>query len=689
MIRDPFPAANRPGPDAGPPWRWTWAVCLALAAITFAVFGQTVDHQFVNFDDAIYVVNNSIVSRGLTWKGAAQVFTGLNSGNWHPLTMLSHMLDCQIYGLHPAGHHLSNVLLHAAAAIALFLVLRSMTGAFWRSAFVAAVFAIHPLRVESVAWVAERKDVLSGLFFSLTIGAYVHYARRPWSSANYALIAFVYALGLMCKPMLVTLPLVLLVLDFWPLQRLRPPFLRRRIAEKLPLLALAALVCAATLQAQSKAIHAAEIYSIPARLANALISSIIYLRQIFWPSGLAVLYPFPRNGTPAGEIVLAGVLFLGISTLVWRERGARPWLLAGWAWYLVMLIPVAGIIQVGRQGHADRYTYLPQIGISIAVTWLVAEWRLRRAFLGSLIVGVIAVLMAVAWKQTTYWQDSVTLWTRALACTTDNETAHNNLGTALLDEGKPEEAQRQFEIALKLWPEYPFANFNLGMAQLRKGEVDDAIAHFLLCLKTAPNYADAHFRLGDALRQKGQINEAIAEYQRALDLRPDLAEAENNLASTLRAAGRLDEAIAHYEKALAMMPESDDIHFNLARTFQQKGDDAQAIHYFEGALQIQPNDIETLNDLAWLRATAAQESLRNGAEAVELARKANDLAHAQNPAVLGTLAAALAEKKDFPGAVETARHGIKLANTTTNTALARTIESQMKFYEAGQPFRSH
>ena len=344
------------------------AVCLVLAAITFAVFGQTLTHEFIDFDDNEYVYENPVVARGLTFKGIVWAFAHVHAANWHPLTWLSHELDCQIYGLHPGGHHLTNVLLHTGTVIALFLVLRRMTGALWRSAFVAAVFAIHPLRVESVAWVAERKDVLSGLFFMLTLGAYVRYVENlKFQISNFKFYyigsVVLFALGLMCKPMLVTLPLVLLLLDYWPLQRKESA--GGLVMEKLPLLALSAASCAATLLAQHGAIQSTEFYSLPLRFGNALVTCLIYLGQMVWPSGLAAFYPYPLNGPPAWEVALAGILLASLSIVAWGGRRKQPWLLMGWLWYLAMLLPVIGIIQVGMQAHADRYTYLPQIGICV------------------------------------------------------------------------------------------------------------------------------------------------------------------------------------------------------------------------------------------------------------------------------------------------------------------------------------
>lgn len=486
-------------------WRVA-GLCLVLAAVTFAVFGQTLQHEFVDYDDDEYVFGNSMVRQGLTLKGTVWAFSGFHFYNWHPLTWLSHMLDCQLYGLHPSGHHLTNVLLHTATVIALFLVLRQMTGAFWRSAFVAAVFAIHPLRVESVAWVAERKDVFSGLFFMLTIGAYVRYVRHSWSWRRYGLVMLMFAMGLMCKPMLVTLPVVLLLLDYWPLQRALST--RKLVMEKLPLLALALASCTITLLAQKGAMHSGGSFSLAYRLGNAMTACTVYLYQMVWPARLAVLYPFPHNGPPPWEVALAGTLLTGLSVAAWGMRRRRPWVLLGWLWNLVMLLPVAGLIQVGEQLHADRYTYLPQIGIYVAVTWLVAEWQLSRAILGGLMVGVLAVLMVCSWRQSAYWQNRETLWTHTLACTTDNDLAHVNLGTVFYQEGKMDEAIAQYKMALQIIPNNTSVHVD----------------------RTKTLLESLHFNLAEALLRKGRAEEASAQYQMALQIEPADAEVQNNLA---------------------------------------------------------------------------------------------------------------------------------------------------------------
>ena len=684
--------------------------------MTFAVFGQTLTHEFIDFDDRTYVYENPMVTRGLTLQGFIWAFTHIQNANWHPLTWLSHMLDCQLYGLNPVGHNLTNVLLHTATVILLFLVLRQMTGALWRSAFVAAVFAIHPLRVESVAWVAERKDVLSGLFFILTIGAYVRCARRPWSPAGYGLVLLLFALGLMCKPMLVTLPVVLLLLDFWPLQRKEPA--RRLVLEKLPLVVLSAASCVLTLSAQNEAMASTASISVPLRLANSLTTCIVYLRQMVWPEGLAVFYPFPRNGLPAWEVALAGALVAIFSLAAWTARRNQPWLLVGWLWYLVMLLPVLGLVQVGGQAHADRYTYLPQIGIYVAVTWLVAGWNVNHKIAALSMAGALAGLMCCASKQTTYWKTRETLWTRTLACTRGNATAHNNLGYALFQKGRVDEAITHFRQTLEIDPNYKDTHYNLANALLQKGSASEAITQFRAALQLKPGHADSHINLGNALRLTGKTDEAKLEYQRALEITPDNVDALNNLGIALFQTGKTIEAIAQFQRALQIKPDSADAHDNLGSAFLQigkteeaithlqmalqikpgdaqahynlgyalslKGKSGEAINEYQRALQIKPVNPEVQNNLAWLLATCAEAPLRNGREAVDLARRANELTGNRSPIILHTLAAAYAEAGQFDEARSTVQKAIALASAAGRQDLLGLFNNELNTYEAGR-----
>jgi len=441
------------------------------------------------------------------------------------------------------------------------------------------VFAIHPLRAESVAWVAERKDVLSGLFFMLTLWAYAGYARRPFSLGRYLTVVLLFALGLMAKPMLVTLPFVLLLLDYWPLGRIglhTAGISRRVVVEKLPLLALTAASCVVTFFAQGEAISSVEAIPLSSRIANALVSYLAYIRDIFYPVGLAVLYPYPEGGLPIWKVVASSLAVTGISTaaLVWRRR--FPYLFVGWFWYVGMLVPVIGLVQVGLQSMADRYTYLPQIGLCIAVTWGVAQlavsWRYRFRVYGAPAALAVLVLIGLAWKQTSYWRDSEALWTRALASTVRNSPAHLNLGLALAGRGQVDAAITHYQKALELKPSSSNAHNNLGLALAQKGQADEAIANFQKAVEIKPDYANAHQNLGVALEGRGQSDVAIAHYQRALELKPDYPDiTHNNLGSALARRGQLDAAIVHFRKALELRPDYAEARNNLDLALRLRG----------------------------------------------------------------------------------------------------------------------
>ena len=456
------------------------AVCALLLLAMVVTFGQTVCHEFVNFDDNEYVFENSYVSRGLTASGIVWAFTQGEQANWIPFTWLSLMIDCQLYDLHAGGHHLTNVLLHTATAMLLFLVLRRMTGRLWPSAFAAALFAVHPLRAESVAWVTERKDVLSGLCFMLTLGAYLGYVRHQFSWARYALLLVVFALGLMAKPMLVTLPFVLFLLDYWPFHRLALAW--RIVIEKLPLIVLAAASCTVTFWAQRGAMLPQDRLPVAGRMVNALVSYAAYLVQFFYPAGLAAFYPHSGPHLSSTHVVVAAVVLAGVSvgTLACRQR--CPYALVGWLWYVGMLVPVVGLVQVGSQAMADRYTYLPQIGLGIALAWGTADicraWPSRRWACGLASASLLAALMGCAFRQTSFWCDSETLWTRALAVTSHNAMAQNGLGDALASDGRLEEGTEHFRRAVAISPYVVMFRMNLGAACLEAGQSQQAMEQF-------------------------------------------------------------------------------------------------------------------------------------------------------------------------------------------------------------------
>jgi tetratricopeptide (TPR) repeat protein len=585
-------------------------VCVFLVLAILAVFGQTAGFGFINYDDDKSVYANPVVTKGLSAETAAWAFTHAQTANWIPLTTLSHILDCQLFGLRAEAHHLVNVLWHAASAVLLFLVLRRMTGSLWRAAAVAAVFAIHPLRVESVAWVTERKDVLSGFFFMLTLGAYVRYAEHLKSEISnfkyyYALMLVFFVLGLMSKPMLATLPFVLLLLDYWPLGRLRQPrqFLRL-VGEKIPLFALSAAACAVAARVPGQIVPQAHRLPWPERLGNALVSYVVYLRQMVFPAGLAFPYPLAPHGQPMWKVSLALVLLASISTAVFLCRKKRPFLLTGWLWYLGMLVPVIGILQISQDAaHADRYTYLPGIGLALAAIWAAGDLGRRsanpvcRLALGGVMIVLTGACLARARVQTSYWRDSQSLWTHTLALTPGNSTALLNLGEFLRLRGDLDGAIVQYRAALEITPESVEILNNLGNVLGQKGASDQAMAQFQKALRLQPGFADTRVNLGNVLVARGRVEEAIAQYRAALALAPDNVDILNNLGKALSLQGKDDEAIAQYERALQLQPGYATAHFNLGHRFLKLGRLAEAAAQFRQALKINPGDAGACNNL--------------------------------------------------------------------------------------------
>jgi protein O-mannosyl-transferase len=632
----------------------TMVCCLLLLAVAL-VFGQTLQYGFVNYDDNLYVYENPHLARGLTAEGIGWSFTTARQSLWAPLTWSSYLLDFQLYGLRPWGYHLTNVLLHAATTIILFLVLRRMTGDLWPSALVAVVFAIHPQHVESAAWVAERKGLLSGLFFMLALWAYLGYVRRAFSPARYAIVAMLFTLGLTAKPMLVTLPFVLLLLDYWPLGRMgscrvrethhgptvrfthptgtsagaSPSRLWGLIVEKIPLVALAAFSCVVTLYTQSEALTPNEHFSVYWRIGNALISYCAYLGQFFSPAGLSAAYPRLGLDLPPWEVLGAAILLSSITAAALVSRRRRPYLLVGWLWYLATLLPVIGLVQFGVQATADRFMYLPQIGLCIALAWWAAAacrtWPRLRPACGVAAALALAVLTAVAWRQTTYWRDSRTLWTRAIDCTARNATAHTNLGMALADLRRFDEAAAQFRKSLAINSDDAKALCGLGAALEKMGQADEAMAHYEAALRADPGMAQAHSNLGANLADRGRMAEAMDHYQTALQIDPECIMAHSNLGAALAQQGRIDEAMEHLHRALEIKPDCAGAHANLgaALACQRRFDEATT--HFRQALELDPESADACSNLA--QALAIQGRID---EAMPLWRKALDLATRQD-----------------------------------------------------------
>ncbi|MEW6668808.1 MAG: tetratricopeptide repeat protein [Thermodesulfobacteriota bacterium] len=548
----------------------SWILGLALVVSTLAVYWQVQDHDFLIWDDYEYVVDNPHVRTGLSVGNALWAFTASHAANWHPLTWLSHMLDCELYGLNPAGHHLNNMLFHLINTVLLFLLFQRTTRAPWRSAFVASVFALHPLHVESVAWVSERKDVLSTFFWMLTCLAYVRYARRPRTGTYLPCLAL-FALGLASKPMLVSLPLCLLLLDYWPLRR---PYLspspmpaqsglfrfRHLVWEKVPFFVLASASSLLTMLV-SRSHHATsslEAVSLVARVENAVVSYASYLAKTFWPQSLAFFYPHPLGSLPVVEVMGSLVLLIAVSLFALKTKGTAPYLFTGWFWYLMTLLPVIGIIQVGSQAMADRYTYIPLVGISLTVAWGVpealAERRLKRIGL-ALGWGLILLLLCLStWAEVGYWKDGITLFRRALQVTSNNYTAHYQLGNEFVRQGRLEEAIHHFSEAVMIRPDHHLARHNLGSSLARQGRFDEAIQHYEEAIRIRPNDGGIFFSLGGALAHQGRSEEAVRAYREALRLGPTDWMAHTNLGFLLLRDGRAREAVKHFSEALRINP---------------------------------------------------------------------------------------------------------------------------------------
>jgi len=771
----------------------TMLICVLLSVLTVAAYWPVFHNGFIRYDDPDYVTENGPVLAGLTWDSAVWAFRASHSSNWHPLTWLSHMLDVQLFGLNATGHHLTSLLLHLANTSLLFVVLRRMTGALWRSAFVAALFALHPLHVESLAWVAERKDVLSALFFMLTLWAYGRYAevrsptshvQRRWSVVRgpwflftpqvtcfYLLSLFFFALGLLSKPMLVTLPFVLLLLDFWPLRRLSFPPLKNPatpiiclLLEKLPFFVLSAISSLVTYLVQANTHAVLKAIPLGPRLANAIASYLKYLGKTIWPVDLAVFYPHPdirypiSNQWPLWQILAAALLLAVLSGFVVCRMKQQPWLVTGWFWYLGTLVPVIGLVQAGGQAMADRYSYIPLVGVFICCVWSLAELfagcRLGRIALVGGGTLALAACMAFTRAQVGYWRNNLTLFEHALAVTPANSAAHfavgwelaragkyelalphfrvavetdpnyadaqrelgfalsalgktdeaiaayeaalrldpvdllarNGLGATLWLQGKPAEAQAQFREAVRLCPTNGEAHANLAYTLLESGQTNEAAAGFATARQLDPGLQEKTLKEGKALAAQGQVEAALARFSAAVRLQPDNPEAHEQLGLLYARQGRLAEAVNAFEQQLRLQPDAR-AWYNLGLACVMQGKLSEAAANYEQAVKLNPDWPVALNDLAWLRATASQAELRDGAEAVRLAERACELTGSKGPRFLGTLDAAYAEAGRFADAIKTAEEARGLATAASDNAIAQAAERRLALYLKQQPYR--
>jgi tetratricopeptide (TPR) repeat protein len=607
-------------------------ICLALAAFTVALYAPALRGQFLTLDDPVYVSENRHVEAGLSFENVVWAFQVNTAGNWHPLTLLSHMLDCQIYGLRPWGHHLTNILLHAANSVLIFLVLTSMTGAVWRSACVAALFAAHPAHVESVAWVAERKDVLSSFFCLLAMWAYVRYAEefkvqpafaRASSGKSsrfkvfYGLCLVLFALALMAKPMAVTLPFVLLLLDFWPLERVRGfdwPSWRRLALEKWPLLALSAIWCGIAIWAQrvGQAVASVDELSVSERINHALIAYLDYVRVLVFPWHLSAFYPYQHH-EPLLWGVAAGAVLALMTWLTLAGSRRRPYLAMGWLWFLGMLVPVIGLVQVGGQGWADRYVYLPSIGFFVIVVWAGAEWAARHPSVKLLVPLLAAALVAATWVEVHYWKDTRTLFGRAMQVTVNNYVAMTLVGTAEQEQGELDAAIELFRQTVACKPKYPEAHFFLGRALEKKGQTAEAMSEYHEALRLQPTFDTAHIMFGLLLAKEKNFDEAISHYQAAFQADPQSAAAQSDWGLALSQQGRWQESISHFEQALRLDPTLAEAHENLGIAYLQAGRLAEGTTELRAALRMIPGDTETSLNLG-----QALNQQRQWAEAAEL-----------------------------------------------------------------------
>jgi tetratricopeptide (TPR) repeat protein len=663
----------------------TLLIYLVLACVTFVVYLPVLKLDFVNFDDSAYVTNNSNVANGLTWRGIVWAFENFHSSNWHPVTWISHMVDCQLYGLRPAGHHLTSALLHMANALLLFRLLKGMTGAQWRSAFVAGLFALHPLRVESVAWVAERKDVLSAFFGLLCLWAYVRYVREKFEIRNskleanpklenrrwillYALAFVFFALGLMSKPMLVTWPIVMLLLDFWPLGRVSSVECRgekkgqgarwwQLVLEKVPFLALSAASCVVTFLAQREGGAVVPVQSFPwvLRIENALMSYVRYISKLFLPRDLAVVYP-KVPGWPIEEVLVAGIVFVivGLFALTNRRRG---YLVMGWFWFVVTLVPVIGLVKVGDVSMADRYTYLPSIGMFVLITWGICEltgpWFARSICLALGATGVLVACAIVTREQLPYWQNAETLFEHALAVTGKNALADINLGVYFTQKGQLERAREHYQSAIGADPNFAEPWSGLGYILAEEKRYDEAIQQYECALSLKPGFADTRNNYGKALFQVGKTNEAIAQFREAARVNPKDALGHYNLGYSLFAAGEVQNALEEYRIATQLNPNLVPAWHNLARILAQEGKVDDAIACYLKVVQLEPTDLSAHQGLgALLLSQGRNEEAGREFSAVVQISPDDSAAHYQ-------LALALSGQGKTKEAAEHYRRGLK------------------------------
>lgn len=724
------PRESTPSPAAGqasPHWRW-WA--LALAVATVALFAPARNFTFINFDDNVFVFANDQVSRGFTWEGVKWAFLSADIDYWRPLSWLSHMIDVELFGLRPGWHHLTSVVIHAANAALLFLALRRLTARHFPSLLVAALFAWHPLHVESVAWIAERKDVLCAFFWFLGLWCYAGYAKEP-SRRGFAAVVVCFALGLMSKPMILTFPFLLLLLDVWPLRRAEFTGDWRQFAsrfgplvlEKIPLFALMTLATAATYIAQRDvgAMMAEEVHPLAARLANAPVSYARYLGLAIWPVDLAILYPMP-GAWAAWQVGGALALLAAVTWGCARRLAQQPWMAVGWFWFLGTLVPVIGLVQVGEQSIANRYTYVPLIGLFIALAWSLDALRARLPG-GSrglaMLAAVVLVLCATGTRQElSHWRDGITIFEQAVRVTRDNYVAMTNLGNNLARTGQQQRAIDLYQQALKVSPASAETHYNLASSLADTGQPQTAEKHYREALRARPSHAMAHNNLANLISDQGRNAEAIPLYEASLKLKPGNVAARFNFGITLADLGRPQEAAAQFEEAVRQQPNftrarlqlvtlyvasgkydaaqahtaellrhepgSVEGHFNAGSLASARGDWNLAIQHWQEAVRLKPDFLPALHRLTWTLATHPGATVRNPKAALGLAGQYAQLTGQKNAEALDLLAVAHAANGAFEPAVKHAQQALVAAGT--NAAMAAEIRTRLTLFQNGKPF---
>jgi len=707
-------------------------ICLALILMVFAIFAQTLRDGFFMIDDSQNISAVPSVSAGCSLQGLKWAFTHAQIHRWTPLATLSRQIDCQFYGLNPWGHHLTNVCLHALAAVLLFLALRSLTGVIWGSALVAAIFATHPLHVESVAWLSCRSELLGGIFFFLTIWFYARYARTP-TPIGYLMVLLWFLFGLLSKPMIVTLPMILILLDYWPLRRLRQwKDLIKLVLEKIPFMIVALIFSEVALLLQATTLRQWVPHSLGNRLCNALVALWMYLYTTCWPRGLYLGYDVPEGGWPIGMIVISALSLVFLSAVVILLRLSKPYLLTGWLWFFVMLLPVLGIIPICVESRADRYMYLPLIGLVIALVWLGEEWS--RRYLSPSVRSVVITLLSISflgwfgfasWIQASKWKDDLTFWRHALdsgkdkarlklemglsiyemgdhsgglalmeeavRLNPDRVDLRNSLGCTLLDFGRYDEAVNQFTEALKILPGDPRSESNLGWALRQAGKYEEALIHMKKALG-GEGFMDAciHYNIGETLFQLGRYDESITHFQWDLKYDSNDILAEEGIAKAFLIKGQLQESIVHFQRVLTLKPNNAEVLQILAElgSFRYNhGERSVGIALLNQVNQLNLDNPIFMNDLAWMLATAPESILRDGMRALYLADRANKKRGGKDPLMLDTLAAAYAETGDFAKALECAHHALILAETSGKMDLVEGLKKEIILYEAGKPLR--